>query len=77
MASKVSASSRSSSLGPCMAMRSCRVLADARRAARRSPGAGRSMRPAISQPSPTDTTAATARAGNAMPVSPWSSCETT
>ena len=32
MASKVSASSCSSSLGPCMAMRSWRVLADARRA---------------------------------------------
>ena len=35
------------------------------------------MRPAISQPSPTDTAAATARAVKATPVSPWSSCETT
>ena len=35
------------------------------------------MRPAISQPSPTDTAAATASAVNAMPVRPRRSWETT
>jgi hypothetical protein len=53
------------------------VLADARRATTAISCSGRSMRPAISQPKPTDTAAATARAEKARPVRPWRSCETT
>jgi hypothetical protein len=77
MPSKVSASARSSSLGPCMAMRSCRVLADARWAATAISCRGRSMRPAISQPRATDSTAAMASAMNDTKVRPRESCDTT
>jgi len=60
-----------------MAMRSCRVLAEARRAATAISCGGRSMRPAMSQPSPTDTTAAAPSAVNDTAVNPRESCDTT
>ena len=58
----MSASSRRSSSGPSRASRSCRLVAEIRRAAAVIRRSGRSARPATNQPSATDTNAMIARA---------------
>ena len=60
--SMVSARSFTSSPGPLMARRSCRLSAVIRRVAAVITRSGRSTRPATNQPSPTETTAMTPRA---------------
>ena len=60
--SRVSASSLSSSSGPCRASRSCRLLAEIRRAAAVIVRNGRSTCPAMTQPIAAAATAMTARA---------------
>jgi hypothetical protein len=60
--SKVSASSFSSSSGPCRLIRSCRVLPSSRLAVAVIACSGRSTRPATSQPSPTEASAISPRA---------------
>lgn len=60
MSSKVSASSVSSSRGPCSASRSCRLDEDSRRAVAVIVFSGRSARPDSHQPAATATATATA-----------------
>src|SRR5581483_766076 len=72
MASKVSASSFSSSSGPSRPMRSWRFSSDRRRAVAVMRCRGWSTRPAMAQPKPTDSTAMTASPCNDFTTSSWS-----